>query len=178
MKIIPPKETEYPPYYKEYIGKIKEDDLLLILDNNRKSTLDLFGSMSDAQLNFRYAPDKWTPKDILVHLTDAERIFCYRALRFARKDKTNLHGFDENKYAETADATKRDIRNLLAEYSAIREATIQLFLGLDEEALSQSGKANDKDISVRSIGYCIAGHEQHHFCIIKERYLVKNVKCK
>lgn len=121
--------------------------------------------------NYRYAEGKWTPKDILLHLVDAERIFAYRALRIARNDKTALPGFEENDYVIEAKAEERSMSSLLEEYSEVRKATISLFLNFGEEVLKRLGEASNCSVSVRAIGYIILGHEKHHVDVIFERYL-------
>ncbi|OKL39788.1 DNA damage-inducible protein DinB [Pontibacter flavimaris] len=127
--------------------------------------------LAEEQLLHRYAEGKWSIKEMMVHLIDAERIFSYRALRFARQDKTELHSFDENLYAQTSKADARDINSIIAEYTSLRTSTIELFKSFDEEALQQVGVASGKEVSVRALGYTILGHEVHHQKIIRERYL-------
>jgi uncharacterized damage-inducible protein DinB len=119
----------------------------------------------------RYAAAKWTIKEVLVHVVDDERIYAYRALRFARGDRTQLPGFEQDDYTPLSGANQRPLDDILAEYAAVREATIALFRGLPEEALLRSGVADGKRASVRALGYHIAGHEAHHVSILRERYL-------
>ncbi len=166
-----PVSTEFFHYYKKYVDLVAEGDLVEQLMASHQKVLQLFQKLSEPQLLFRYAEGKWTMKDILVHICDTERIFAYRALRIARKDKTSLPGFDENNFAPHAGANSRDIRDILREYTAIRMATIELFKSLSEEALSEMGTASGNPMSARAAGYIIAGHDLHHLNIIKERYL-------
>ena len=122
-------------------------------------------------MNYKYAEDKWTIKDMLLHIIDAERVFAYRALRFARADKTNLPGFEHDDYVVVANANGRIKASLLNEYNAQRESTIQLFSNFKDEMLMQIGVASGNPMSVRALGFVTAGHETHHCNIIKERYL-------
>ena len=125
-------------------------------------------------LNYRYAEGKWSIKEILVHMMDGERVFCYRALRFARNDATELPGFEENDWVPNSNANNRKLRSIFREYAAVRSSTIELFSNMDKEMLNRSGVANGNPISVRSILFVIAGHELHHMRIILERYIEKS----
>ncbi|MBD1210108.1 MAG: DinB family protein [Ignavibacteria bacterium] len=169
--ITRPESTEYPKYYANYIGKVQGDDLFAAMQATHRDTQALIGSLTEEQLRYRYAEGKWTIKDIIGHLIDAERIFAYRALRFARKDKTDLPGFDENEYVPASNANERNIHDLLAEFTVVRASTLSLLKSFSEEMLTQIGTANQNPISVRSLAYIIGGHEMHHLAVIKERYL-------
>jgi uncharacterized damage-inducible protein DinB len=171
MKITRPNPDEYAPYYEKYISKVKSDEPLKELRDGLKQTKKLISNLNKKQLKLRYAEGKWTIKEILVHMMDAERIFGYRALRFARNDQTKLPSFDEEQYAPASKATKRKIKSILREYEAVRKATIALFENLDEEMLMRVGTANDQQMSVRALLYVTAGHELHHVGVIKEKYL-------
>lgn len=171
-KISKPTEGEFPPYAIMYIGLLPDDGLVLKhLKNNLKATKDLIMSLPEEKLLYRYAEGKWTIKEVLVHIIDDERIYCYRALRFARNDTTELPGFEQDDYARYSGANARGVKNILKELTAVRNATITFFEGLGEEALTRSGVANKNLVSVRALAYHIAGHELHHMKIIKERYL-------
>jgi uncharacterized damage-inducible protein DinB len=128
-------------------------------------------SLPEEKLTYRYAKNKWTIKEILVHIIDDERIYAYRALCFARNDKTELPGFEQDDYALFSNANERSIENILNEYEAVRNATITLFESFDEAALLRKGIANKNGATVRALGYHLAGHELHHINIIKEKYL-------
>ena len=167
-----PQPTEYDEFYNSYIGNANTDDLLTALAASEEYIVNFMLSLKEPQLNHRYQPGKWSIKEMLVHMADTERIFAYRALRFARNDKTDLPGFDENDYAEQSKADKRSITSILAEYAAARQATIELFKNLDEEMLGRTGTASGRSVSVRALGFAILGHEIHHLNIIKQRYLV------
>jgi uncharacterized damage-inducible protein DinB len=171
-KLEKPKEGEYAPYAVRYIGLLPDDGLVLKhLQDNVKATTDFILSLPEEKLTYRYAEDKWTIKDILVHVIDDERIYTYRALRFARNDKTELPGFEQDDYALHSGANERAIEDILEELAAVRNSTISLFNNLDDQALMRTGVADGNRVSVRALAYHIAGHELRHMNIIKERYL-------
>jgi uncharacterized damage-inducible protein DinB len=171
-KIEKPEEGEYAPYAIMYIGLLPDDGLVLkYLKDNLEATKDFILSLPEGRLTHRYAEGKWTIKEILAHIIDDERIYAYRALRFARNDKTELPGFEQDEYALYSGANERSVKDLLDELTTVRQATISLFEGLDGEALMRAGMADGKIMSVRAAGYHIAGHEMRHINIIRERYL-------
>lgn len=171
MKASDLKPNEYAEYYSQYIKQSGNANLLDVLKESAQALNSLFETISDEKMNYKYAEDKWTIKDILLHIIDAERVFAYRALRFARADKTNLPGFEHNDYVVVAKANGRSKASLLNEYNAQRESTIQLFSNFTDEMLMQIGVASGNPMSVRALGFVTAGHETHHCNIIKERYL-------
>ncbi|MEP7233658.1 MAG: DinB family protein [Ignavibacteriota bacterium] len=171
LVIAPPKADEYHQSLAVYISLVGTDDLLSYFESQKESVASLAQTLSEEQLLFRYAPNKWSVKDIFCHIIDCERIYGYRALCIARGDKTELPGFEENDYAESANADRRDIVGIVREYKSVRSATIELFKSFDEATLLSRGTANGSIRSVRSIGYVAAGHELHHLNVIKERYL-------
>ncbi len=162
---------EYSEYYGYYISLNTSDNLILNLENQLEITYTFFKTLPVDKLDFQYEVGKWTPKDILQHIIDSERIFAYRALRFARFDTINLPGYEENDYAEVANANERTIEELIEEYRIVKLATIHLFKSFSEKMLLNIGQANNAPASVRAIGYIITGHEIHHINIIKVRYL-------
>ncbi len=172
-KIIPfPSKNEYPPYTEMYMKFVKKDGSLLdqmheSLDNAKK----IMDAIPEERLNYRYASQKWSTKEVLVHIIDNERIYAYRALAFSRNDKTVLPGFDENLYVKNAEVDKRSIHSIIAEYEAVRRATIALFDSFSSEALLRIGEANHNKTSVRALGYHILGHELHHLDVLKRKYL-------
>jgi uncharacterized damage-inducible protein DinB len=168
--ITRPAAGEYAPYYGTYIGKVPEGDLLQILENQRRETQSLLGGLSDAKALHRYAPGKWSIKEVVGHLTDAERVFSYRALRFARGDAKPLQSFDENAWVPPGKFDARPLKDLAAEFDAVRRATIALLRTFDAEALQRRGVASDNPVSVRALAYIIAGHERHHVGLLHERY--------
>ncbi len=173
MKIISkPLEGEYAPYASMYIGLLPGDGLILKhLKDNLVTNTDFILSLPEEKLTYRYAEGKWTIKEILVHVADDERIYAYRALRFARNDKTELPGFEQDDYALHSGANERRIEDILEEFATVRNATISLFNSFDDEACQRTGVANGSTVSVRALAYHIAGHELRHINIIKERYL-------
>jgi uncharacterized damage-inducible protein DinB len=171
-QIEKPQAGEYAPYTIMYIGLLPDDGLVLKhLEDNLKATKNLILSLPADELVYRYAEGKWTIKEILVHISDDERIYAYRALRFARNDKTELPGFEQDDYARYSGANARSLDDILAELTTVRNATISLFNSFDSAALTRAGVANGNIMSVRAAAYHIAGHELHHLNIIKERYL-------
>ena len=174
--IAKPKSGEFPAYASIYIDLIPDDGLLLEhLKKNFIAVQSLISPLAEEMLIYRYAPGKWTIKEILVHIIDDERIYSYRALRFARNDKTELPGFEQDDYTLYSNANSRNIRDIMEEYEAVRASTISLFKQFDEEALSRAGTANTNHVTVRALGYHIAGHEMHHLNIIREKYLQSNL---
>ena len=167
-----PAAVEYAPYYGRYIDKVPEGDLLGTLEDQARETQTLLAGLSDAKALHRYAPGKWSVKEVIGHVTDAERVFSYRALRFARADSTPLPGFDENAWVPPGNFDARALKDLAAELDAVRRATIALFRGLDPAALARGGTASDNPVSVRAIAWIIAGHERHHVALLHERYHV------
>ncbi len=159
-----------PSWYQGYVNTIGKHKFLDVLRQSYQSTPSLLLSLTGEQWNFAYAPGKWTVKEVMLHLTDCERIFAYRALRFARNDKTELPGFEENEYAPNAHAGRRSEVSIIEEYKAVRNATITLFNYFDEEMLNRTGYANGHEFSVKLTGAIIAGHEVHHLQILKDRY--------
>jgi uncharacterized damage-inducible protein DinB len=171
-KIEKPKPGEYPDYANMYMKLVPDDGLLLKhLEDNFEAVNMLIRSLASEKLLHRYASDTWTIKETLVHIIDDERIYSYRALCFARNDKTALPGFEQDDYVTFSNANARSIDNILHEYETVRQSTIALYDGFDDAALLRAGVANNNTTTVRALGYHIAGHELHHVNIIKERYL-------
>lgn len=173
MTLIPkPLPGEYDPYAIMYIKLLPDDGQVLDhLRKNAESFIHFLRSLPKEKWEYRYAPGKWTIKEILLHIIDDERIFAYRALRFARNDATDLPGFDQDPYALASKANERSIESLIDEYTAVRKSTILLFNNLPDDAWMRGGKANDHFVTVRALIYHLAGHELHHWNIIKEKYL-------
>ncbi len=166
-----PEATEYNPYYGQYIQYLKGEDVLGALEKGVTSVNDLMASLTEEKLQSAYAEGKWTIKEVLQHIMDTERIFCNRALRFARNDKTELPGYEQDDYVPFSGANERNSMEMLREYNAIRQATITLFQGFSSEMLARVGVASRSNMSVRAIAHVLAGHERHHLQVIKERYL-------
>ena len=166
-----PRQGEYNPYYGRYIELVPDGDIVQLLDAQLGDTLAfLRGIASDRSLH-RYAEGKWSIRDVVQHLSDAERIFAYRALRVARGDATPLPSFDENAYAPAANADRRDWRAIVDEFESVRHATTALFAGLTPEMMARTGTASGHVISARALAWITAGHERHHVTILRERYL-------
>lgn len=170
VRISRPGADEYAPYYAKYVEKVPGGDLLALLERQGKDTAALLRDLPDGAARHRYAPDKWSVKEVLGHIADAERVFAYRALCIARGDQTPLPSFDENAYAGASGADARPMADLAAEFLAVRAASVALLAGLDEERLARRGTASGKTISVRALAHVIAGHEKHHVAILHERY--------
>ena len=167
-----PREGEYPAYAHIYIDLLPDDGLILKnLADNFSETKRFVESIPKDRLLYRYAEGKWTIKEILGHVVDDERIYAYRALRFARNDSTELPGFDQDHFARYSEANQREVGDILDEFGLVRRSTIALFESLDEAALLRSGVADGKRVSVRALAYHIAGHELRHRNVIRERYL-------
>jgi hypothetical protein len=171
-RIEKPLEGEYPAYAAMYIDLLPNDGLILQhMEEHFKMMKYLALSLPEETLMRRYAPDKWTIKEIMVHLIDDERIYAYRALRFARNDHHELAGFEQDDYAAYSKANERNIETILEEYESVRKSTITLFKNLPDDAFLRTGVANKNKVSVRALIYHIAGHEWHHMNIIREKYL-------
>jgi len=170
--LIPrPGADEHIDYYARYIAKVPDGDLISMLREQAVETMNLMQDLPPAKADYAYAPGKWTVKQVVGHVTDAERIFGYRALRFARQDPTELPGFDENAYVDHANFNDRTLIDLLDEFQVVRASTIQFAKNLDPAAYERRGSANGNPISVRALLYIIAGHERHHVELLRERYL-------
>ena len=165
-----PQAGEYNPYYDRYISLVTSDDIVGLLTRQAPETAALFRSAA-ARADFRYAPGKWTLKEMIGHVNDTERIMAYRALRVARGDKTPLAGFEQDDYIRDGNFTERTLEDLVEEFLAVRQATLALFRHVDGEIGARRGVANGDNISVRALGYIIAGHELHHRKVLREKYL-------
>lgn len=170
--VIPrPAADEYVPYYGTYISKVPDGDLCRLLADQLKDTLALIRSIPEARGTHRYAPGKWSIKEVFGHVCDAERIFSYRALRIARGDATPLPGFEQDDYVPAGGFDRRTLADLGEELSAVRQSTLQLFRHLDPAALARRGTASGHTITPRALAYVIAGHERHHIAGLKAHYL-------
>jgi DinB family protein len=166
-----PDLSRVPEFYHGYISKVKEDDLVTAMRNTTTDLLALLKSIPKEKYDYRYGPDKWTVKEVVQHMIDAERVFTYRALRFARKDDTPLPGFNENLYAQTAKSDKRNWNDIVEEFTSLRKASEAMFASFDNEQLESEGVASGRPIYVLGIGFICSGHVNHHCQILKERYL-------
>ncbi len=166
-----PNADEHDPYYAKYIALVPDGDLLALLSAQIEETGDLLKNVPESKAGYRYAPGKWSIKEVVGHLSDTERIFSYRALRFARADVTPLPGFEQEDYVKGTNFDARLLTDLVSEFRAVRQATVTLLKSFDEDALRRRGVASEKPISVRALAYNIAGHELHHVEILRTRYL-------
>ena len=171
LKMKRPETTEYAPDYGKYVSLVADGDILTSLDRQLDETLALLAGVSEEQADYRYAPDKWSVKELVGHLIDAERIFGYRALRFARHDKTPLQGFEQDDYVREASFDDYTLSDLASEFAHVRRSNLSLFKHLSGEAWERTGTANDNEVSVRALAFIIAGHELHHLNILRSRYL-------
>lgn len=171
LAIAAPDPCEYAPYYGRYISLVEGNDVIQALERQGQETVALLSGLPDEQGDYQYAPEKWTLKEVLGHVTDAERIFAYRALRIARKDVTPLPGFEQDGYVRAAVFGRRTLAGLVEEFAAVRQTSLMMFRNLDAEAWMRRGVASEKEVSVRALAYMIAGHELHHRKAIREKYL-------
>lgn len=165
-----PDPQEFAAYYGRYISLVPEGDVLVRLREQGDATTALLDSRSESDGNSRYAPDKWTVKEIMGHLTDSERVFAYRALRIARNDRTPMEGFEQDDYVRDGGFDGRSLADLVEEFRSVRAATLSLFQHLTAEAWVRRGAANNHEVTVRALAYIIAGHELHHRSILQEKY--------
>jgi uncharacterized damage-inducible protein DinB len=172
-KIGKPVGETFPVYFQRYIDQVPEDgNLVANLKAIQAETNALIKSLSEEKLLYRYAEGKWSIKEMLVHIIDTERIFTYRALRFARADATPLAGFEENDYAPHSNADKRKINAILKEMTTVRAASLSFIESLDNKMLKRAGTASNNKMSVKTLVNLIYGHHKHHLNILKERYLI------
>lgn len=166
-----PSPSDYPVYFQQYIDQVPETDLITAMTIQTRELESFLSTIPEEKSLFAYEAGKWSIKELLQHIIDTERIFCYRALCIARGEKVNLPGFDENEYAANSHANERKWDDLVKEFAAVRYATELLFKSFTNEALDSIGSSNNKSISVSSIGFIITGHYYHHKKILLERYL-------
>ena len=166
-----PDPTEYALYAEDYVSRVPEGNVLDVLESQIEETAALVRGLAPGMEDKRYAPEKWSIREIIGHLSDAERVFSQRAFRFSRCDPTPLPGFDENAYVKEAPFSHVPIQDLLAELVHLRRATLYLYRSLDEKALMRRGIANGVETSVRALAFVIAGHEHHHLEVLRGRYL-------
>jgi uncharacterized damage-inducible protein DinB len=171
FSISKPEATEYQPYYDRYISLVPEVNILSQLNEQAKATLALLRGVPESQEGFRYAPGKWSIRELVGHMIDTERIFACRALRFSRNDKTPVPGYEQDDYVNNASFDDYPLSELAEEFESVRRATAFLFKHLTEDAWKRTGLANDNEVSVRALAYIIAGHELHHMDILRRKYL-------
>lgn len=171
MKKIEITSKEYDPYYKLYL-KLVDDETELVkgFEKELEHNLNFYRNIPVEKLHFQYAEGKWTPKEVIQHIIDTERIFCYRALRIARNDFTELPGYDQDAYVPTSFANLKSLEQLLEEYTTLRKANISLYKGFNKDMLTNIGKASNGPVSVRAIPFILMGHEKHHINLFTDRY--------
>lgn len=166
-----PQTGDYAAYYGKYIALVPGGDFLETLASQLRDTSALLSPLADSEGDFRYAPGKWSIKETLGHVNDAERIFSYRMLRIARGDQAPLPGFEQDDYVKTGNFSARRLSDLLAEFTSIRQATIALVRSLDTAAWLRRGVASQNEVTALALAFIIAGHERHHWLILRDRYI-------
>ncbi|MDQ8154536.1 MAG: DinB family protein [Gemmatimonadota bacterium] len=167
---IRPAADEYAPYYGTYVGAVPDGDITRTLASQGEAMLARLSSLTEEQAGAAYASGKWTVKEVICHITDAERIFAYRMLRIARGDATPLASFAENAYAATCGANDRALDTLLGEFAAVRASTLALLRWLPETVWTNRGTASGKEVTVRGLAWITAGHGAHHDSVLKDKY--------
>ena len=170
IHVSKPASTEYASYFGRYIDLVPEGEIPGTLASQISETLRTLRGVSDTDSLKRYAEGKWSIREVVGHMIDTERIFAYRALRFARNDQTPLSGFEQDDYIPAAQFDRRPWGELLEEFEAVRRSTVLMFRGLHDEAWERLGVSNDNSMSVRAAAYVIAGHERHHMKVLREKY--------
>jgi hypothetical protein len=166
-----PRAGEHAPYYSRYIDLVPPGDVIAQLRSQLDATLATLRAVSAENSLRRYQAGKWSLREVIGHLGDTERIMAYRALRFARNDRTPLPGFEQDDYIVPGHFDQREWSGLLAEFEAVRHSTVALLTGLDPDAWTRSGEASGQEVTVRALAWVIAGHELHHMAIVREHYL-------
>lgn len=173
VMISRPAEGEFAPYYAPYVARVPDGDLATFLAGQPAMLDRLLGGLDEARARFRYAAGKWSVKEVVGHLSDAERVFAYRLLRVSRGDATPLPGFDEDAFVATAGFDHRPLRELLDEFAALRAANLHLVRAITPEAWARAGTASGKPVSARALAWIMAGHVLHHAAVLEERYLAR-----
>ena len=170
-RIERPGADEFAPFYANYVSGVPDGDITDVLESQGRDLLQLLGGLDGPRAEYRYAPDKWSVKEVVGHIADTERIFTYRALRIARGDATPLAGFDQDTYVVNAQFGRRELGALLAEFQTVRAATVSLFRAMTTDESRRVGLANAMPVTARALAFIAAGHERHHSRILRERYL-------
>jgi hypothetical protein len=171
FRSVRPKKDEHLDYYSMYIDRVPDGDIVAKLESQLPRTLAFLRSIPESKHDHRYAPGKWSIKEIVGHLSDGERVFQYRAFRFSRADTTPVAGFEENDYVANAPFSRMSMQDLISEFEHLRHATVRMLSGLDADAMGRRGTANGHEISVRALAWIMAGHVDHHEEILRKRYL-------
>ncbi len=165
-----PEPTEYSEYYANYVSQVPGSDVVGVLESQRLQMLQLFSARTERDGSFRYAPGKWTVKEVLGHISDTERVFTYRALRIGRGDQTPLPGFEQDDFIRNGAFDRRTIADLAEEFGAVRSTSLALFRSFGDEVWSRRGVASEREVTVRALAFITAGHQIHHRTILEERY--------
>ena len=168
-----PADNDYAHFYAGYVSLVPEDDVLSAIEQQSSETQRVIASLDETRALHRYAEGKWSVKEVIGHVTDAERVFGYRALCIARGEKNSLPSFDEQVYMKNANFDSWRIGDLAESYALVRRANIVFFRNLDEAAWDRRGVANNSEITVRALAFILAGHERHHLNVLRERYLIQ-----
>ncbi len=170
MKVDRPKQNEYAPFYAGYVGRVPETQILDALREQPEELKRISDSLTPERERFRYAPDKWSVRELFGHLVDAERFFGHRAFCISRGDQTPLPGWDENSYIAGSTYDSRPLAELVKDFSLLREANSRLFESLEAATWPREGVANGAKVTVRALAYIMTGHARHHLSVLKERY--------
>lgn len=165
-----PGPDEYVGYFARYIDQVPDGDVVTFLESQGNATQKLLSAIGEEKAGYRYAPDKWSIKQVIGHITDAERVFAYRLMAIARGEKQPLPGFDQDEYMETANFDARSLAELSEGQASTRAATLALIRSLDDEAWTRRGVASDNPISARALAWIAAGHERHHLNVLRDKY--------
>lgn len=167
-----PQPNDFAPAFAGYVSLVPEEDVMSVIETQSSEMQKLLATLDETQAAFRYADGKWSVKEVVGHLVDAERVFGYRALCISRGEQQSLPGFDENEYVRNANFDAWKVGELAEMYALTRRANIVFFRNLPEEAWDRRGVANNNPVTVRALAYIIAGHERHHLKVLHERYRV------
>ena len=167
---VRPASSEYAQFYAGYVASVPDGDIVEVLELQHRDTLAALRAVSEERAGFRYAPEKWSIREVVLHLSDAERVFTYRALHFARGGKDPLPSMDEQRWVPMSNADRRTLPDIAAEFAAVRAATVALFRGFTEAEFARAGIASGNAVSVRALAYITAGHERHHLGVLREKY--------
>lgn len=166
-----PEPSEYAPFYETYVSKVGDGDIIEILRTSGSLAVETFAGVPEDRLDHRYAEGKWSVREVIGHVIDAERVFAYRVLRFARGDQTPLPGMDQEVFMAGADFGRRSLRSLVDEFRHLRAANVALFASFSGVELARGGVASEMGVTVRALVYIIAGHAIHHLGVLEQRYL-------
>jgi DinB superfamily len=166
-----PLQSDYAPFYETYVKLVKDDDLVKALHSSLDEIHENLASIPADKMDHAYAEGKWTVRELLQHMIDTERVFSYRAMSFARGEQQDLPGFDEKKYASTANVAARNISEMKEELMILRRSVYFMYKGFTDKDILRSGTANNNPVTVNALGYIMIGHVRHHFAVIRERYL-------